>query len=219
MQRPHCACFSQRHDSSRRATVFEGVTLSSLVSLQMNLQVQADFHTKHFFIACQEEFTQSCKKRINFILMASPHLSLCLPASFPSLLFSPPVPLSSLSAEWLCEMDVMRQVHAWREMEGGPWRSAPAVNKVKNNQLTVGRGSPRARRGSQRRSHATIHHFLPRNDFFTFSQLSLGQAQFRFFCPFVCKPVSIWQRVAFECLSFILWPLWAQDARFFKLLY
>lgn len=71
----------------------------SLVSLQMNLQVQADFHTKHFFIACQEEFTQSCKKRINFILMASPHLSLCLPASFPSLLFSPPVPLSSLSAE------------------------------------------------------------------------------------------------------------------------
>lgn len=70
----------------------------------------------------------------HFFLIVFPHLSLCYlspSTSFPFLSLS-----LSLSAEWLAEMDVMRQVHAGREMEAVPWRSA-AVNKVKNNQVTV----------------------------------------------------------------------------------
>lgn len=81
-------------------------------------------------------------------LIVFPHLSLCY-------LF-PRLPL--LSTERVREMDVMRQVHAGRETEAVP-PSHAAVNKVKNNQVRVGRGSPRACR-SPPHSCTTIHHFL-----------------------------------------------------------
>lgn len=70
-----------------------------------------------------------------------------------------PVPrLPLLSTERVLEMDVMRQVHAGRETEAVP-PSHAAVNKVKNNQVRVGRGSPRACR-SPPHSCTTIHHLL-----------------------------------------------------------
>lgn len=114
---------------------------------------------------------------IHFFLIVFPHLSLYYlsPAH-------PPLSLS-LSAEWLVEMDVMRQVHAGREMEAVPWRSA-AVNKVKNNQVTVDYGSLRACCSHGHGSRAAIHHFLLRNDFYTFKSALVSFATLQLF--FVC---------------------------------
>lgn len=109
---------------------------------------------------------------------------LALPVPYPSLPLSFLLALSlSLAADWLVEMDIMRQVHAGREMGAEPWRSA-VVNKVKNNQVMVDCSSLRAccsHRRSSQHNHATIYHFLLRNDFFTFSQLLLARSQFSFF--------------------------------------
>ena len=111
---------------------------------------------------------------------------------------SPPTPPPPLSAEWLVEMDVMRLVLTGREMEALPWRSA-AVNKVKDNQVTVAcssRGGP-LQPGEQpppqpRSSRAAIHHLLHRNECFTCSRLSLAASQLSsVFCLSYLRPVLI----------------------------
>lgn len=95
---------------------------------------------------------------IHFSLIVFPYLSLHYLS--PSHLSPfPPLPPSIFpSAEWIVEMDVMRQVYAAREMEAGPWRSTD-INKVKNNQVRVDCGSPRpccSHGHGRRQSHATI---------------------------------------------------------------
>lgn len=102
----------------------------------------------------------------------------------------------SLSAEWLAEMDVMRQVHAGREMEAVPWRSA-AVNKVKNNQVTVdcsSRGPTAATGTAAMQQYIT---FTLEMTFFIYMHLqstlvSCGTVQLTlFFCLFAFMPVLI----------------------------
>lgn len=139
----------------------QGASLSFL--LQMNLHGQSHFRTKQFLVPCQHRFQQFSSTISIFFLISLPHLSLFyLPHHPPT---SP-----SLSAEWLDETDIMRQVHAGKDMEAVPQSSA-AVNKVKHNQVGVGCSSLRAR-CSQPQIYATIHHFLFRNDFFSFYLLS-----------------------------------------------
>lgn len=102
----------------------------------------------------------------------------------------------SLSAEWLAEMDVMRQVHAGREMEAVPWRSA-AVNKVKNNQVMVdcsSRGPTAATGTAAMQQYIT---FTLEMTFFIYMHLqstlvSCGTVQLTlFFCLFAFMPVLI----------------------------
>lgn len=160
------------------------------VLLRMNFHGQSDFHTKHFLVSCQRGFRQCSSTILIFFLIVSPHLSLYYlsPLPVPPSLLLASLP-ASLSAEWLVEMDIMRQVHAGREMEAVPWSGA-AVNKVKNNQVRVDCSSLRgccsqAHQPAQQRNNTSLSSLEITLFFFTFSQLSLAPLTVQLFVFFV----------------------------------